>query len=242
MGDEDDRLAQLAEDAHELHLEVGARDGVERPQRLVEQEDRGIQHQRPHEAHALPLSTAQLVRIAFHQLGLEVHQRGEGVEPCCLTRSSPARGARRQHDVARGREVRIQGAFLDDVAHGRDRLHAHVTPVGMEETEDEAQDRRFSGPAGAEQDVHRPGLDRERDVIEGDAVAEPLGDVAKRDHRGAARRGSALVSGRCRAPSARPSAGSGRASRPPRGAPAAPSRSPASVAARRIPRAAGASG
>src|SRR5258708_37003839 len=59
----------------------------------------------------------------------------------------------------------------------------------MEETDYAAQDGRFSGSARAEQDVHGPGLDRERDVIEGDAVAEPLGDVAKRDHRGAVRRG-----------------------------------------------------
>jgi len=61
----------------------------------------------------------------------------------------------------------------------------------------------FPEPLEPSRTVHRPGLDRERDVIEGDAVAEPLGDVAKRDHRGAVRRGSALVSGRCRAPSAR---------------------------------------
>jgi len=99
-GDEHDRLAQLAEDAHELHLEVGARDGVERPQRLVEQEDRGIQHQRPHEAHALPLSTLSWCGNV-PSARLEVHQRGEGVKPRRLTRRGPARGARRQHDVAR---------------------------------------------------------------------------------------------------------------------------------------------
>ena len=50
VGDQHDRLAERGEDALQLFLQLVARDRIERSQRLVEQQQRRIEHQRAHDA------------------------------------------------------------------------------------------------------------------------------------------------------------------------------------------------
>src|SRR5256885_15268517 len=47
---EDDRLAETPLQREELALQLDARDGIERPERLIEQEERPIGGQRPRDA------------------------------------------------------------------------------------------------------------------------------------------------------------------------------------------------
>ena len=63
VGDEEDRLGQLALQAQELVLEPLAHDRVDRRERLVHQHERRIRGQRPGHADALPLAAGELVGI-----------------------------------------------------------------------------------------------------------------------------------------------------------------------------------
>ena len=56
------RLAQTVLDAAELAVQLGTRDRIERAERLVHQENRRIDRQRPRNADALPLAARELVR------------------------------------------------------------------------------------------------------------------------------------------------------------------------------------
>ena len=58
--DEDDRLAQLALDPQELVLEPGARDRVDRAERLVHQHDGRVRRERASETDALALAAREL--------------------------------------------------------------------------------------------------------------------------------------------------------------------------------------
>ena len=63
-------LSSAAKSCAELLLQLGAHDRVERAERLVQEEDRRVEHQRAHQPDALPLAAAQLARIAAeHALG-----------------------------------------------------------------------------------------------------------------------------------------------------------------------------
>ena len=78
---EQDRLAHLGLQPEELHLQPLARDRVDRAERLVHEQDRGIGGQRPSHADALALAAGELVRVA---VTVRARRRGR-----------PARAARR---------------------------------------------------------------------------------------------------------------------------------------------------
>ena len=56
MSDEDDSLAQALRQSPEFPLQVRARNGVERPEGLVHQQDRWVRRQCPGHSYALPLA------------------------------------------------------------------------------------------------------------------------------------------------------------------------------------------
>src|SRR5262245_28308536 len=74
---QDDGLVELAEDPDELPLELGAGDGVDGAERLVEEQHGWIEHQGPHETNALALTAAQLGRGVIEQAALETDQFAE---------------------------------------------------------------------------------------------------------------------------------------------------------------------
>src|SRR5947209_13204131 len=57
---EDDRLAETPLQREELALQLDARDGIERPERLIEQEERRIGGQRPRDADPLDRKSTRL--------------------------------------------------------------------------------------------------------------------------------------------------------------------------------------
>ena len=75
VGHEHDRLLQLRLHAEELVLQPGARDRVDRAERLVHQQHRWIRGERARHADALALPTGELVRIAVAVLiGIEADE------------------------------------------------------------------------------------------------------------------------------------------------------------------------
>ena len=75
--DEHHRLAELAEDAAQVLLQVGARERVERAERLVEEEDLRLEEERAHEPHALRLTAGELAGEARERVRREARERGE---------------------------------------------------------------------------------------------------------------------------------------------------------------------
>src|SRR5207302_10352308 len=71
-----DRLGRLAPDALQLEVHGLARHRVERAERLVHQQQRGVVDQRAGQRHALPHASRQLVRILVLESG-EADQRQE---------------------------------------------------------------------------------------------------------------------------------------------------------------------
>ena len=68
MGDENDRLAFLARQQVEVEADLIARDGVERAERLVHQQEAGIVDQRPHDRGALVHAAGEFVGKAVGEL------------------------------------------------------------------------------------------------------------------------------------------------------------------------------
>ena len=64
VGHVDERDPDLELDPLQLHLELAAELEVEGPERLVEEQDRGIVDQGPRERHALLLAARELVGLA----------------------------------------------------------------------------------------------------------------------------------------------------------------------------------
>src|SRR5881397_1494831 len=155
---EDDRLAETSLQREELALQLDARDGIERPERLIEQEERRIGGQRPGDADPLALPARQLVRVARAEhavietdQGEELaHARGDAL-------GGPPLEPRHQTHVALDREVREQADLLDDVAD------AAAQPRGLERV------RELSG----DPDLPRRGLEQAIDQLERRGLARP---------------------------------------------------------------------
>jgi len=57
---QNDCLAQSAENAPQVRLQIGADDGIEGPQRLIQQQNVRIKHKSPHQPDALALAAGEL--------------------------------------------------------------------------------------------------------------------------------------------------------------------------------------
>src|SRR3989475_12026334 len=153
---EDDRRAETPLQREELALQLDARDGIERPERLIQQEERRVGGERPSDADPLALPTRQLVGVASTEhAGIEADQGEELAHARGDARGGPPLEARHQTDVALDREVREQPDLLDDVAD------AAAPPGGLE---------RVRGPSG-DPDLARRGLEQTIDQLKGRGLA-----------------------------------------------------------------------
>ena len=73
VGDEDRRHVHLVVEAPQPDAQILAHPGVERAERLVEQQHLGLDGERPRQRHALALAARELVRVAAG-VALEVHE------------------------------------------------------------------------------------------------------------------------------------------------------------------------
>ena len=117
VGDEDHRACEAREDLAQLGLQRRADEGVEGPERLIEQEHIRVEHQRPHEADTLALPAREFRGIASQTVGGKVRQLAQVAK-------TPVRGcggltqmASHQGHIAFGGQMRKEAALLDHVTH-----------------------------------------------------------------------------------------------------------------------------
>ena len=115
----------------------------------------------------------------------------------------PATWVATREDVFRHREIGKDGRLL---VHGDDpepvrvlraadslglTLDEEPAVVGLDDTRQDLHERRLAGAVLADERVHRPGLDREADVVQGLHTAVALRNLDELDERG--HRGYAAV-------------------------------------------------
>ena len=168
--------------------------GIQRAERLVEQQHRRLDRQRPGQRHPLALAAGELRGQPVGEL-LQVDQSEQLVDPGTDLRLRPVPDLQSERDVAPHRQVLERRVVLEDEADvallrrqvgGVDVLDLDPAGVGLLEAGDDAQEGRLATAGGAEQGRELPGRDAEGDVVERDEVAESLADTADLD----AQRGS----------------------------------------------------
>ena len=202
VGDEQGGDADLELDAPDLVAQLGADLGVQRRERLVEQEDLRLDRERPGERHPLLLAARELVRVAA---GL-VAEADQLEEPVGGRRRSvaadPAQPQAEGDVLARG-HVREQAVGLKHHAHVApvrrhvgDVVAVEQDPAGVEPLQagKRAQGRGLAAARGAEQGDELAGADLERQAVQRADLAEaaaqidqPDLDPRRRDRRSADR-------------------------------------------------------
>ena len=116
VGDEGDGLAEARGKRAELALQFGARDGIERAERLVHEQDGRIAGEGARDADALTLASRELARVASGEFaGVEADEEEHLADSLADALLGPALEARDQRNVALDRPVREKADVLDDV-------------------------------------------------------------------------------------------------------------------------------
>ncbi len=175
----------------ELVARRGAQLGVEVGERLVEQEDRGLAHQRARQRHPLALAARELAGLALQERIDPEQLRGPGDLAVDLVLRGPL-GLQGKGDVAADGEVRVEAVALEhhgDAAAARrhlvdrpavdlDRARGRLLEPG-----DDPQKGRLAAARGPEQDHELAIPHRQADAVDRGHVAEQLSDFAGRDVR-----------------------------------------------------------
>ena len=152
--------------AAKLRVQLCTRERIERAERLVHQQDRRIDRQRPRDPDPLALPARQLVRPAFrHRERAKPHEIQELIDPRRRPLGRPSFQARHDADIPGDVEMWKQTHLLQDETDASsqpDRFPlARVTPfdehgasVGQQQAIDEFQERGFSGAAAADEREH----------------------------------------------------------------------------------------
>jgi hypothetical protein len=173
----------------QFDLHLVAQLGVERAERLVEQQHRRLDHQRAGQRHALALAAGQLTRIALGQR-LEVHQRERLVDARLALAALDLAHLEAEADVLGHRHVRKQRVALEHDAQAaparlllRDVLAVEADRSGgrRDEARDHLQHRRLAAAGRPEQRDVLAALDGEVEVLHGDHAVVALGQPAKHE-------------------------------------------------------------
>ncbi|CAH0324216.1 hypothetical protein SRABI128_05041 [Microbacterium sp. Bi128] len=191
MGDEDEGDTQRALQFLEFDLHLLPELEVQGTERLVQEEDLGLDHQCPGQGNALPLAAGELGGFAAEELPeLDAVQGFPGPLPPLF----PGHAAHPQPigDVVHEGHVREQRVVLKygvDVPlegrHGRDVLALEFDTPGRRQLEagDQAQDRRLAGAGRAKHGEEFPVADVQVHAIYRDGVPEDLGELTQTDRR-----------------------------------------------------------
>ncbi len=161
--------------ALDLDLHVETQVAVEGGEGLVEQQDRGLDGERPRERHPLLLAARELARQAILEAP-ELDRLEEARDPCLDLGATDTAGAQAVGHVLRHRHVREEGVVLEDDADvalvGRQvvddgAVDAHATGRLAHEARDDAEEGGLAAARGAEQGHDLTGLDGERDAVDG---------------------------------------------------------------------------
>ena len=171
-------FGDCVEDVGDLALELLARDGVERAERLVEQQNAGVERERAREPHALLHSAGNFVRIVRGK-AVELDQLHEALGARLAFRRRKFRDLQAERDVLRHREPRKQVELLEHHGARRRRLlhaparHEHgALGRGLEAMQD-AQQRGLAAPARADDRDELAGADFEANVAQRHHVVAP---------------------------------------------------------------------
>ncbi len=170
-------------------LERRPNEWIERAQRLVEQEQFGREHERSHQAHALPLATGELRGVAPEGVCREARKRAEFFE-----RRRFFQVAREQENIIARGQVREKPAILDDVAGAMaERAHAlggdcfavklYGAAVRHEQTNDQAQEGRLATAAWPEEHGREAALEAEVGGVQRGVRAVSFADAAELNQR-----------------------------------------------------------
>ena len=185
MGYVDRGDADLFLELLELHAHDVAQALVQIGQRLVEQQDIGLVDDDPRQGHALALAARELGRIAVAELG-QLHQVERRLDALLALGLGHIPGPQPELHIAPHRHVGEQGVTLEH--------HADIALVHRHVVHDPAADRDFTGgrgfiapdhpergglpaAAGSDQEQKLAVIDLEGNVVDGDVVAEGLGDI-----------------------------------------------------------------
>ena len=182
VGDEDDGLPQLLLEPLDQLLEGIARDGVERAEGLVHQDDLGVRGQRPNDAHALLLPAGELRGVALQKALVQPHAFHEPLRRGAPALLVPFQKAGDQRDVLVDRHVGHQADLLDHVAdpaaqphrvHGRDvaSVQEDRSARRLRHAVDHAHAGGLSAAAGADEDDELPLVEGEGHALHGGLVA-----------------------------------------------------------------------
>ena len=196
MGDENrghlDLGVQVAQPAAQLLAHLG----IERAERLVEQQHARLDRQRPRERDALTLPAGQLRRIAVRKPSKlnEIEQPADTRANLRLRQAVLAwPRAQPEGDVLEHRHVAEQGVMLEHEADmaladaAGKRIHAvelHLAVVRPVEPGDNAQQRGLARSGRAEQRQELAGVDLQIDPVQRREVAEPFADIDRGDLHG----------------------------------------------------------
>ena len=102
--DENDRLREPSKNVFEIALKTGTHERIKRAERLIQQEQLGLEHQGAHQTDTLPLSTRELDRVAVEVLGCETRELAEFPQSRFDLRGGRAKILRHKRNVfARGK-------------------------------------------------------------------------------------------------------------------------------------------
>jgi hypothetical protein len=199
VGDEDDRRAGPLPDPEQLDVHPLARHLVERPERLVHQEELGLDHERPGDRGALLHAARELPWVVAGEVAELDEVEHLARAPLTLARGH-AEDFQRQLHVRLDRSPVEQHRGLEDhpvVAVDpcplcRLAVHLDAPARRLREVADQPQEGALSAAGRADEADELAGADGEIDVFEGDrrttADVEPLPDARDLDHRGGLRR------------------------------------------------------
>lgn len=189
VGDEHGGDAEGQLEPADLLAQVRPHLGVQRGERLVEQEHARAQCQGAGERDALLLAAGHLVRVAVAVVG-EPHQVQEFGGPLAALGRADLAHAQAEGDVVARAQVREEAVRLEDhpgvAAVGRDpgdvlSVDQDFAGVGLLETGDDAQGGGLSAARRAEQGEEFAGLDGQVEAVEGDGGAERPAQAAELD-------------------------------------------------------------
>ncbi len=192
VGDEQGGDPQLALDGANGAPQLEAHAGVERPERLVEQQHLRLVREGAGESDALLLPAGQLARSASAKAGQTDHLQQLVAAAAALGRLDAA-DAQGELDVLGRRHTAEQGIALEhepDAAPGGWQLgdvapvEQHPPGVHVGEAGDHAQQGALAAARGAEQHVELPGAGLQRDTVDHRMPGVALGEVLENDrHR-----------------------------------------------------------
>ena len=189
VGDVDGRGLQALMQFLDLGAHGDAKLGVEIRERLVEQENLRITHDRPAHGDALTLPAGELARITVEQKGKSENIGGSLHTLRDLTLRRAAQHEREAH-IGGDRHVRVEGVVLEhhgDVAlfrrHAIDHALADADFAGGDvlEPRDHAQKRRLAASRRSHQHDELAVVDQDVDAVDDLDRSKGLSDVADRD-------------------------------------------------------------